>query len=284
MDHDKLQAYCRRMEALTSWPTPQQLASAREAAAQQLRKVNGRVAVMPIHGVIEQRMSPMGYTFGGFSTEDGEAALRSMVDNPSIDAIVLHVDSPGGSTYGVQEFSDAIFEARGKKKIYAVADSTAASAAYWIASAADTFIATPGGDVGSIGVYMVHADESKAWDNMGVKFSIIKAGKHKAEGNPFEPLGTEGRDYFQGLVDDTYGKFIDTISRNRKTSRSTVREKFGQGRLVSADSAKEAGMIDRVMPFSEVMGKLINGSGGPAKARANVDVLRARQEQRKRIA
>ena len=100
-----------------------------------------------------------------------------------------------------------IYEARNRKPIIAVVNSMACSAAYWLASAAGDLVCTPSGQAGSIGVYMIHQDVSKALDKEGIKVSLIKAGRYKTEGNSTEPLGAEARAAFQSQVDDVYTQF-----------------------------------------------------------------------------
>jgi ClpP class serine protease len=131
-----------------------------------------------------------GATVGGSATEDVAGALRAMLADDSINKIVLDIDSPGGSSYGVAELFNEIYGARGQKPIVAIANSLAASAAYWIGSAADRFLVTPGGLVGSIGVYSVHQDISKMAEKAGVKTTFISAGKHKVEGTSSSPSAT----------------------------------------------------------------------------------------------
>src|SRR5690606_18611702 len=140
-----------------------------------------------------------------------------------------------------------------------MANSMAASAAYWIASAADQVIVTPSGDVGSVGVYTMHVDYSEALANEGIKVNIVKAGKYKAELSPYHPLSDEGRDFLQEQVDDTYSRLVKTLARNRDVSVQTVRNDFGQGRIVPAAKAVEAKMADRIMTFSELLNKLTAG-------------------------
>src|SRR5437879_2480319 len=172
-------------------------------AAVQPRQVQtaGKVAILPLFGVISQRMNMLSEFSGGTSTEQFAAAFDAMLANPDIRSIVIDVDSPGGSVAGTAELAQRIYDARDQKKIVAIADSLAASAAYWIGSAASEFWATPTAEVGSIGVFAVHVDTSKADEEAGVKYTIIKAGKFKAEGSPYEPLAADARDYMQGRVD-----------------------------------------------------------------------------------
>jgi signal peptide peptidase SppA len=260
---------------------PEKLEAARQALGKKMRQVSGRVAVLSIQGPIEQRMSAMGYYYGGGSTEACEGCLQDLLSSREVEAIVLDIDSPGGTSYGVAELADRIYEARSKKPIYAIANSMAASAAYWIASAASQLVVTPGGDVGSVGVYAMHVDMSKALDDSGIKVTIAKAGKYKAENNPFEPLTQDARDYLQEMVDECYTQFVKAVARNRGVSVQVVREKFGQGRVVSADKAVELGMADKVMSFSQLIEKLTGGGSALPPRGPSMQMLRLRQAHRK---
>jgi len=294
MEPERLLVMFARLRALGASfkVAPQELAQARELAAQALRKVAGKVAILPVHGLIEQRMSDYGYWFGSFPTEFGEQALDALLANRQVEAIVLDIDSPGGTSYGVEEFADKIYAARQVKPIHALANSMAASAAYWIASAAGgaqgpSFNVTPGGDVGSVGVYSMHADWSKNLEEAGIKVTIAKAGKYKAEFSPYAPLSKEAQDYQQEMVDACYTKFVKAVARNRGVSVKDVRDTFGEGRLVMADAALAAGMVDRIITLGELLEKL-SGGGGSTSARsaqeASVEILRLRHEQRQRLA
>jgi signal peptide peptidase SppA len=263
----------------------ERLEEARQAAGRAVRGVKGKIGIIPVHGPIDQRMTGELLKLGGTSTEEVGVALDALVADPAVGAVVLHIDSPGGNVYGVEELSDKIFAARGQKDLYAVADSMAASAALWIATSATQFFVTPGGDVGSVGVYSLHADMSKALENEGVTVTLINAGKYKVEGNPFEPLGGEARDHFQERVDDTYGKFLRALERNRGVTAKDVRNDFGQGRLLNAQQAVAAKMADRVMTYEALVQRLAGGAGtekGRAASAGMLRALRVRQEHRHR--
>lgn len=252
---------------------------ARQAASKAIRATRGKIGVIGIYGVVEQRMSSALMKLGGTSTEEVGIALDAMLADSTVDAIVLDVDSPGGSVYGVEELSDKIYNARGKKKIYAIANSLAASAGYWLLSAAEVVAVTPGGDVGSVGVYAVHVDESKAIEAEGLSVSIVSAGKYKVEFANTGPLTPEAKAYLQDQVNDTYSKFLNALKRNRGVSLDTVRRDFGEGRVLGADKALAAKMVDKVMTFDELLGRL-TGNAADGK-RASVEVLRLRQARRK---
>ena len=236
-----------------------------QAAAPTTRVASaGAVAVIPLFGIISQRMNMMDDISGpgGTSTEMFSKQFQALLNDDSVGAIVINVDSPGGSVYGVQELGEQIFNARSQKKIVAVANSCAASAAYWLASAAEEFICTPSGEVGSIGVFTEHQDWSQNLEMMGVKFTLISAGQYKTEGNPYEPLGDDAKAAVQARVNDYYGAFVGAVARNRKATQTAVREGFGQGRMLGADDALKEGMIDGVDTLDSVVQRL----AGSAKA------------------
>ena len=217
----------------------------------------GAVAVLPLHGVIHQRMNLMSEMSGGTSTEMFAQSFRAAMADDAIRAIVIDVDSPGGGVYGVDELAAEILRARGSKRVVAVANSLAASAAYYIASAAEEVVVTPSGEVGSIGVFTAHQDLSKAAEAEGVKTTLIAAGKYKVEGNPFEPLSDEARAELQSRVDAYYGLFVAAVARGRNVTAAQVRGGFGEGRVVGAREAVRLGMADRVGTLDETIGRLL---------------------------
>lgn len=229
----------------------------------------GRVAVMPIMGTLAHRMNMLSRASGGESVESIAATFRELVDDPKIDAIVLDVDSPGGSVAGIQELADEIYEARGSKPITAVANTLMASAAYWLASAADEIVATPSAQIGSIGVVAAHEDRSAMMEKLGVDMTLVSAGRYKAENNPYEPMTDEGRAEVQRRVDETYGHFVDAVSRHRRVPVDTVRNGFGEGRVVGAREAVRLGMADRIATIDDVVNTIpTDRDTGSAGARA----------------
>jgi signal peptide peptidase SppA len=223
------------------------------------------IAVIPVYGVIMHRPSMGVSSGGGFSIQDFREQFRAALANPSVAAIVLDVDSPGGSVDGVEEMATEIYQARSQKKIVAVADTLAASAAYYLGSAAEELAVTPSGEVGSIGVYMVHQDLTAAYEQNGVKNTLIKAGKFKAEGNPWMPLDEESIYSLQSQVDAHYDMFTKAVARNRGVGIDAVRNGFGQGRSVMAKEAVRLGMADKVATLDEVLKSL--GAKGNSKSK-----------------
>lgn len=232
-------------------------------------KRSGTIAVLPLYGVIAQRMDMFMEFSGGTSTEQFGAALDELVENEEIKAIVIDVESPGGSVTGVPELFTKIMEAREKKYIVAVANSMAASAAYWLSSAANEIYVTPSGEVGSIGVITVHEDYSKAYEEAGIKPTIIKAGKRKWDANYYEPLSDEAKSAIQEDVDEFYGMFISSVAKGRGVSVETVRNEYGQGLMLTAKKALKAGMVDGIATLDEVLKKLGAGHSTTSVYRGN---------------
>jgi signal peptide peptidase SppA len=209
-------------------------------------RTQGVVAVIPIHGAIERRSSFLGELFGSASLESLRAQLRGALADPEVRGIVLSVDSPGGTAAGVQELAAEIRAARGTKPILAHVDITAASAAYWLATQADEVVVTPSGQVGSVGAYAIHEDVSAALDKAGIKITIVSAGEHKVEGNEFEPLTDEARQAIQERVDAVYEQFVADVARGRNTTSAKVKADYGKGRMLLANDALAAGMVDAI--------------------------------------
>jgi signal peptide peptidase SppA len=213
------------------------------------------VAVIPVYGVIAHRAQMVGDICGpqGTSTEKVDSAIRAAAADPSVRSIVLDVNSPGGSVFGVQELANTIMEARQAKPIAAIANAQASSAAYWIASAAHEVFVTPSGVAGSIGVFMAHVDTTKADEAAGKVKTIIKAGKYKAEGEG--PLTDEAIAHLQTVVDGYYTGFVKGVAKARNVSVETVRNGYGQGRSLPAQAALDAGMVDGIATLAEVISK-----------------------------
>lgn len=217
----------------------------------------GSVAVLPLFGTIFPRANLMTDVSGATSAERFGAQFDELVNDPNIGAIVLDVDSPGGQVNGIEELSTKIYRARGVKPVVAVANHLMASAAYWIGTAADELVVSPSGEVGSIGVFAVHKDMSKAYEQAGIKVSMISRGKYKTEGNPYEPLAEEAKTAIQTRVDESYDAFVGAVARNRGVKTAAVRSGFGEGRVVGARQALDLGMADRIGTLEETIARLL---------------------------
>lgn len=213
----------------------------------------GGVAVIPVRGTIASRVSIFDLLFGSGVTPPGWIVqrVRQAVEDEAVKAVVLDFDSPGGVVTGVQEASAAILAMRGKKPIVAQVSGQCASAAYWIAASADEIAATETALVGSIGVYMLHEDWSKLYEEIGVKFTFVQEGDNKTEASEYEPLSQEAFNHLKEMVGDYMDMFVNAVAKGRGVNAATVRgDQFGRGRVYTAARAVERGMADKVRDLS----------------------------------
>jgi signal peptide peptidase SppA len=232
---------------------------------------SGGIAVIPLYGVVTQRGNMVDDVSGpgSVSTQQFAAALRQALTDETVSQILIDIDSPGGSVYGVSELADEIASARTQKPVVAIANSLAASAAYWSGCSASEFYVSPGGEVGSIGVWQAHFDYSQAFATEGVKPTLISAGKYKVEGNPYAPLDEEAQAFMQSRVDDYYTTFTKAVARGRGVPISQVRDGMGQGRVLGADAAFAQNMVDGIATFDDVVKKMRRDAKTPARSKVS---------------
>lgn len=238
------------------------------------RAQGGTVAVVPVRGTIAHRMGGMMESSGGASTEAIAGMFRQAMADTSVGAVILDIDSPGGTVTGVSELAAEVFAARGQgKRIVAMVNGLAASAAYWIAAQADEIVSIPSGSAGSIGVFSSHQDLSAALEKEGVTMTLISAGKFKVEGNPFQPLSDEAKAFMQSRVDAAYGQFVKDVAAGRGVTPAAVRDGYGEGRVLDAKAAKAAGLIDRIATMDETIARLMGRKSAAAGMRAEGETV-----------
>lgn len=242
-------------------------------------KAQGGVAIIPLRGTIAHRMGTLDESSGGMSAERFTAMVQAATADESLGALLLDVDSPGGTVTGIMEAADAVFAARETKRVVAVANGAMASAAYWLASQAHEVVAIPSvfdNTIGSIGVFAVHQDLSAALEKEGIKVTLIKGGANKAENNPFEPLSDDAKAHMQAAVDAAKAQFVKAVARGRGLTPSAVVSQYGDGRAFNAKDAKAAGLIDRIATMDEVIGKLVGRKAAGMRAAGETVPLVAR--------
>lgn len=238
-------------------------------ASSQEERASGAVAVISLAGVMTPRPSFLSYLYGGGAGLcEFRDAFRDAVASSEISAIVLNIDSPGGLISLVPETAAEMLAARGEKPVIAVANTMAASGAYWLAAMCDEIVCTPSGEVGSVGVYMLHNDYSGMNERIGVDPTFVYAGKYKTEGNIEEPLSSAAKQAWQGEIDDLYAMFTESVAAGRDVTAKVVRDSYGEGRTLLAARAKEAGMCDRVDTLETVISELLEGGSGSGRSSA----------------
>lgn len=243
------------------------------------QRVSG-VAILPIFGAITPRADLFSDVSGGTSLETFRSQLDEAVRSEDVRAIVLDVNSPGGSTEMLEETAAELRAARDVKPVIAVANTLMASAAYHLGAQASELFVTPSGYAGSIGVYTAHDDLSAANEKAGLKTTFIKAGRHKTDGNPFEPLDEEAEAHLQTIVDAAYDVMARDIAAGRRVSEADVRgERFGEGRTFDSRRAVARGMADGVQTFDETVATvLVTGESGRSSTAPAIAALELEHE------
>lgn len=193
-----------------------------------------RIAVIRIEGVIMDSQETIG-------------ELKRFSENPSVKAIVLRIDSPGGGVVPSQEIYDAVRQVRSKtsKTVIASMGNVAASGGYYIAAATDRIVANPGTLTGSIGVIMETANVEGLLQKIGVEGVVIKSGKFKDVGSPLRKMSEEERGLMQAVMDDVHKQFIEAVAEGRAMELAEA-QAVADGRIFTGRQAKEAKLVDEL--------------------------------------
>ncbi|MDE0634588.1 MAG: signal peptide peptidase SppA [Candidatus Poribacteria bacterium] len=214
--------------------------------------IGHKVAVLDITGIISKSDAPI-------------KLIHTYRDDASVKALVLRINTPGGSVAPVQEIHRELTKL--KKPIVASMGGTAASGGYYIACAADTIVANPGTLTGSIGVIMQFTKMKGLYEKIGLEQQIIKSGQFKDAGSIFRDLTEEEKNVLQGTVDDVYNQFVDAIieSREKHLTRDEI-VKLADGRIFSGKQAQTHKLVDKLGNLQDaikIAGELGNIEGTP---------------------
>ena len=216
--------------------------------------------------------------FGNVDTTQARRAVRAMAGDTNVKAIVLQIDSPGGSLAGLDDLANDVSLAAKTKPVYSQIEDLGASAAYWLASQTEAVYANPTAQIGSIGVYTVVEDSSKAADMEGIKVHVVSSGGMKGALADGTEITTEQLDYLQKSVDRANGFFLDAVKRGRGMSDSKV-AKVNTGEMWYAEEAVSLGLIDGVQRMDETVGmirKELKARASADRAKRQVAVAKAR--------
>lgn len=213
------------------------------------------VAIIPVEGTLVHKLGTL-RPWSGMTGYDGiRMNFGAALEDDDVKAIVLDIDSPGGEVHGCFDLADAVYGARGRKPIWAILDESAFSAGYALACAADRVIVPRTGGTGSVGVWGMHVDLSRALDKDGITVTLIQFGAHKTEGNAYEPLSKAALGRLQSWIDKQGEIFVETVARNRGLTPAKVRATEADC-FFGADGVR-AGFADDVMPPDEAFRSLL---------------------------
>jgi protease-4 len=213
-----------------------------------------KVAVIRIEGII-------------LDSRETIEELRHYRDNPSVKAIVLRIDSPGGAVVPSQEIFAEVRKTRaeGKIKVVTSMGNVAASGGYYIAAATDRIVANPGTLTGSIGVIMELANVKGLLEKVGVQSVVIKSGRHKDMASPFRAMTPEDRALLQTVLDDVHAQFIDAVATSRSLQLEQVKT-LADGRIFTGKQAQTVNLVDELGDLHDAIqlaARLVGISGEP---------------------
>lgn len=225
----------------------------------------GEVGVIYIEGTIASGRSASPFEAQA-GAESIAASLREAARRPGLKAVVVRLNSPGGTPAASQEIDNELQRLRkaGKVVVASMGD-VAASGAYWIACGADQIVANPGTLTGSIGVFMQTTNLEGLYGKIGMDQEIFKSGPYKDMGSTDRPVTAEERAIFQSMVDDIYTQFVDVVARGRQKDVDEVKA-LADGRVYTGRQAKELGLVDQLGDFHDAVllaGEMAGIAGEP---------------------
>lgn len=233
------------------------------------------VAIIPVHGTLINRFGSSWGFVTGYNFIKQQTALAGA--DPDVDLIVYDHNSYGGEAAGCFEAAAAIPKLAGGKPTLAVVDSNCYSASFALACGCDKIAVTPSGGVGSVGVVAMHVDMSKVLEKWGITVTLIHAGAHKVDGNPFEELPASVKADLQQGVDKSYKAFTEHVARGRGMEVKKVRDT--EARIYRADDAMDIGFIDAIATPSEAVLAHMNEQSGSTTATTKEDAMAVNEKK-----
>jgi protease-4 len=171
--------------------------------------------------------------------------LRKATDDSNVKAIVLRVNTPGGTPVAAEEIIDQMNRTKAIKPIIVSMGDMATSAGYFVASNANRIVANPDTFTGSIGVIWVFKNKSLYYRDEGVNYYVAKSGNFKDLGSDWRGLSTDEKAYVQKIINQSYSRFVTSVARGRNLSEDYVRS-IADGRVYTGSDAKEIGLVDEL--------------------------------------
>lgn len=220
-----------------------------------------KVGVVELSGIISDARTPIRH-------------LKRFREDKTIQAIVVRVDSPGGSVGPAQEIYREIIKTKKKKKIVVSMGTLAASGGYYVAAAADKIMANPGTITGSIGVIMGYANFEKLLEKIGLVPVVVKSGQYKDIGSPTRTMSLEEKKLLQDLSDGIHRQFIQDVADGRGLPLDQVRN-VADGRILTGEAALQAGLVDRLGNLEDA----VQWAGNLAGVKGTVEAVYARDKE-----
>lgn len=217
-----------------------------------------KIAVLSLHGTIENvATSPL--ASAGYNHPFFLDSIDTAAEDPTVEAIILEVDSPGGGVTESAEIHQRIVDLQKnyEKPIYVSMGNMAASGGYYVAAPADKIFAEASTLTGSIGVIMQSMNFSGLAEKYGIEFNTIKSGKHKDIMSPTREMTDEEDEILQSMIDEMYDEFVDVIVDGRDLSEKEVR-KIGDGRIYTGKQAVEVDLVDEIGSFDDTLVELMD--------------------------
>jgi signal peptide peptidase SppA len=214
------------------------------------------IAVIPVIGTLVARSGYLDAASGLQAYGEIGETIAAAMDDPTVRGVILDMDSPGGEVGGLFDLVDRIraSKAASGKPLWAVANESALSAAFAIASTADRLYVTRTAEVGSVGVVAVHVDETGADAKAGLAWTFVFAGERKVDANPHAPLSEQARAAIQADIDRLYGEFCTLVAANRRTSIEAVQAT--EAAILRGELAIRAGLADRIGTLDQAIAEM----------------------------
>lgn len=217
--------------------------------------ITPKLAVVPISGMIMTESDTSLFTGTTQSSRDIAEKLYELKEDNSVEAILLDIDSPGGSAVASEEIAKAVEEVSEVKPVYALINDVGASGGFWIAVSADKVYASPMSMVGSIGATSATLSFEGFIDDFNITYRDLTSAPYKDIGSPFREMEEDEKEIIQGLLDELHQNFINHVKENRNLTYEEL-EPYAQGQVYLGTTAKEGKLIDELGYYPDVIEEL----------------------------
>lgn len=210
------------------------------------REYRNKIAIVYAEGEIMQQIISSPYS-GNFPciSEKINDDLRKLADNKDVKAVVLRINSPGGSAYTSEQIWKQVYELKKKKPVVVSMGSVAASGGYYIASGASKIIAEPNTLTGSIGIFGMFPNTAGLFNKLALTTDIVKTNRYADFGDPARPMTDDEKALIQGYIERGYDTFLTRCAEGRGVSKADI-DSIGQGRVWTGEQALKIGLVDEL--------------------------------------